>query len=131
MDHARASREALSNGDSGKRCWQCHLSVCRVLGAGVFCVFLLEREERVVEISRVSIGCIRLESFESCEGLELGRGMQCSVSPGGILNFNMVEVISFHLKVSRFLLFIRFPSSITIRKSEYIPYGIGLKCWKE
>lgn len=99
--------------------------------SGVFCVFLLEREERVVEISRVSIGCIRLENFESCEGLELGRGMQCSVSPGGILNFNMVEVISFHLKVSRFLLFIRFPSSITIRKSEYIPYGIGLKCWKE
>lgn len=70
----------------------------------------LDSRERVVEISYwlYSIG-----KFSIVRG-------GCNVSQEKILNFNMVEVISFHLKVSRFLLFIR--SSVIIRKSEYIPY---------
>lgn len=70
----------------------------------------LDSRERVVEISYwlYSIG-----KFSIVRG-------GCNVSQEKILNFNMVEVISFHLKVSRFLLFIR--SSVIIRKSEYVPY---------
>lgn len=107
MDHARALREALSNGDSGERRWQWHLCWC--------VAFFGFEGESCRDILLVVFGW---KVFYRARDLNWGGG--CNVSQEKILNFNMVEVISFHLKVSRFLLFIR--SSVIIRKSEYIPY---------
>lgn len=102
MDHARASREALSNGDSGKRCWQCHLSVCRVL---VFFAFFYWRGRRGLSRYRACLLVVfSWKVLNRARGLNWGEG--CNVASGrnfkfqyggsNFVSFKSFSILTFH-----------------------------------